>query len=340
MSKPKVSMSEMRERLLAAKNGGGNGGGAKTRGPDSFLAFWNIPERQALGLRFLPDADESNPFFWRERDMINIPFEGVKGLHTDKVTVTVPCNEMWDKVNTCPILKVVRTWWDDKDTEELARTYWKKKSYLLQCLIAPNSVEVKDDQAPENPIRRVLVTKQVFSKIESILLDPDLVDSPTDYENGLDFRIIKTKNSGGFNSYDESKFAMKTRPLSEEEMAAIEKYGTFNLNDFMPKRPTAADLVAIEEMFEASLRGEAYDPERWAEFYRPAGVSKPNSTAGAAPAATPAQEKVTPKAEPKVEAKAPVAETPAPAAEDAPEDVPTTPAGHSDLLARLRAQRG
>lgn len=329
------SIEEIRAMLLAKKEGNGGGNGAQ-RGPDSFLAFWNIPERQALNLRFLPDADTENPFFWRERDMINIPFTGVKGVHTDKVTVSVPCNEMWDKVNTCPVLKEVRTWWNsgDKELEEMARVYWKKKSYLLQCLIAPNSVEVKDDQAPENPIRRVLVTKQLFAKIESIMLDPDLVDMPTDYTNGLDFRVVKSKNSGGFNSYDESKFAMKPRELNADEMAAIEKYGLFNLNDFMPKRPSEDELAAIAEMFEASLKGEAYDPDRWAQFYRPAGVSKPgngNSNTGSAPA---------------TEAKPTPAQTPAPAstpaveAQEPAQEAKSAPADQNALLARLRAQRG
>lgn len=329
------TIEEIRALLLQKKEGNG-GGGKQNNGPDSFLAFWNIPERQALNLRFLPDADSENPFgFWRERDMINIPFNGVKGVHTDKVTVSVPCNEMWDKINTCPVLKEVRTWWNsgDKELEELARVYWKKKSYLLQCLIAPNSVDVKDDQAPENPIRRILVTKQLFAKIESIMLDPDLVDMPTDYTNGLDFRVVKSKNSGGFNSYDESKFAMKARPLSDEEMEAINKYGLFNLNDFMPKRPSADELQAIEDMFAASLKGEAYDPERFAQFYRPAGVQKPNS--GSAPANTPAAS-----APSKPAASTPAAQEDEPAATPAAqEEAKAGPADQNALLARLRAQR-
>jgi hypothetical protein len=32
------------------------------------------------------------------------------------------------------------------------------------------------------------------------------------------------------------------------------------------------------EMFRASLNGEQYDPERWAAYYRPEGVSKPTTS--------------------------------------------------------------
>jgi hypothetical protein len=40
----------------------------------------------------------------------------------------------------------------------------------------------------------------------------------------------------------------------------------------MPKKPTAEQLNAIFEMFEASLEGELYDPEKWAKYYRPWGL--------------------------------------------------------------------
>lgn len=248
--------------------------------PDAFLAFWNIPENQDLNLRFLPDADPNNPYFWREREMINLEFNGVKGVHTDKVRLQVPCNEMWVP-NSCPILTEVRQWYKhaketgNEDLSKEASKYWKKKSYLFQCLIAPGSVEVKDDNPPENPVRRVLVNKDLFEKIKSILMNPDVAELPTDFEHGRDFRVIKAKNAGGYNNYDASQFKFSERPLNEDERAAIEQYGLFDLSEFMPKQPTAEELVAIREMFEASTNGEAYDPARWAAYYRPAGVQKP-----------------------------------------------------------------
>lgn len=251
--------------------------------PDAFLAFWNIPENQDLNLRFLQDGDSSNPYFWREREMINLEFKGVKGVHGDTVKLQVPCNEMWVP-NSCPILTEIRQWYkvaketNDDDLTKQASKYWKKKSYLFQCMIAPGSVEVKDDNAPENPIRRVLVNKDLFEKIKSILMNPDVADLPTDFEHGRDFRVIKAKNAGGYNNYDASQFKFSERPLNQDERAAIEQYGLFDLSEFMPKQPTPEELVAIREMFEASVNGEAYDPSRWAAFYRPAGVQKPATT--------------------------------------------------------------
>lgn len=275
-----ASLNEIRARLLAeqqksedAKNGVFN-----SSQPDAFLPFWNIPDGKPLNLRLLPDGDDSNDFFWREREMINLVFRGIKGQNSDTVKLVVPCNEMFTKQkDSCPVLREVRTWYaagDDELTKK-ANQYWKKKSYLFQNFVAPNSVAVENDNAPVNPIRRILVNKQIFTRIKSILLNPSIEHLPTDFEHGRDLMIVKSKNSGGFASYDETQWSMAERPLSDVERAAIAEHGLFNLSEFMPKQPNEEELNAIREMFEASVNGEAYDPARWAKFYRPAGVQKP-----------------------------------------------------------------
>lgn len=270
--------------------------------PDAFLAFWNIPENDPLNLRFLDDADQNNPYFWREREMITLTFKGIVGVHSDPVKVTVPCNEMWVE-KSCPVLKQLREWYkvandtNDDELKKLAGSYWKKKTYLFQCFVAPDSAVVKDDNAPENPIRRVLVNKNVFDKVKSILLNRSVTELPTHPQRGRDFSVVKTKNGGGFNTYDMSQWAMTERPLTTEEQAAIDTYGLWNLEDFMPKKPTPEELKAIEEMFEASVDGKAYDPSRWAFAYRPAGVQKPvEGSAPSTPAPAQQNEAVAPAA--------------------------------------------
>lgn len=256
--------------------------------PNAFLAHWNIPDNVPLNLRFLPDGDTQNEYFWRERDMINLTFNGIKGKDTRPTKVVVPCNEMWGGLNSCPILRVVREWYKEKNPvlEQQAQRYWKKKSYILQCIIGPGSCDVKDDVPPENPIRRVILNKTLFNKVKSILMNPKVEHLPVDYVHGRDFGIIKSQNGGGFAEYDQSTWDMFERSLNEHEAAAIEKYGLFDLGEFIPKQPNDRELQAIEEMFEASINGEAYDPERWAEFYRPQGVQKPNTQSEGSTSAT------------------------------------------------------
>lgn len=345
-----LSLAEIRAKIQAEEErkkqiqDGTYTGGVNSE-PSAFLAHWNIKEGASLNLRFLPDGDNTNEVFWRERVMIKLPFKGIAGVSNDMVFVSVPCNEMFEgqPINSCPIRKEVREWYalmktdpstKTKDFEDQASKYWGSKQYLLQCLIAPNSTPVLNDNAPENPIRRVLLSKGLFNKVRGILMNPDVEELPTSYEKGRDFRIFKSKNSGGFASYDESQFAMSERPLTQEERDAIEKYGLENLGDFIPKQPTAEELEIIAEMFAASVNGEPYDPARWAEFYRPAGVARPTTTT-ARPVTPAAQVTPAPQAAPvqSVVQEAPVQHEAAPAA-STPEV--KTKSDTRDLLARLQ----
>lgn len=262
-----ATLAEIRARLQAQDNrGSGNGSGG---GMDkSIYAHWNIEDNQSCLLRFLPDADPKNTFFWVERAMIRLPFSGVKGGENKNIIVQVPCMEMWGE--TCPVLTEVRPWYKDKSLEPMASKYWKKRSYLMQGFVRENPME--KDETPENPIRRFVFTPQLFGVIKAALLDPELEEMPTHYERGLDFRVSKTKK-GEWGDYTTSKWARKESSLTQLEREAIEKFGLFNLNDFMPKKPTDVEVKVIKEMFEASVDGQPFDMERWGQYFKPSGMA-------------------------------------------------------------------
>jgi hypothetical protein len=165
----------------------------------------------------------------------------------------------------------------------MGRKYWKKRSYIFQGFVVEDPI--KEDKTPENPIRRFIIGPQIYQIIRSALMDPELDELPTDYLKGLDFRIAKT-SKGGFADYSTSKWSRRERALSDVEKAAIDSHGLFNLNDFLPKKPTDVELKVMKEMFEASVDGEAYDMERWGQYFKPAGMSQatgdPNRPAAAA----------------------------------------------------------
>ena len=263
-----ASLAEIRARLQAAEQ---RQGGQSTGGDNSIYPHWNMEEGQSATLRFLPDANSKNTFFWIERAMIRLPFAGIKGeMDSKQVMVQVPCVEMWGEA--CPVLAEVRTWFKDKSLEDMGRKYWKKRSYIFQGFVRENPLA--DDKTPENPIRRFIIGPQIFTTIKGALMDPELEELPTDYLRGLDFRITKG-SKGGFADYNGSKWARKESALSESEQAAIEKYGLFDLSTFLPKKPTDVELKVIKEMFEASVDGQPYDTERWGQYFRPAGVQAP-----------------------------------------------------------------
>jgi hypothetical protein len=300
-----TSLAEIRAKLQAQETRGQ--GGSQQQGDNAIYAHWNIPEGTSARIRFLPDANPKNDFFWAERLMINLTFAGVKGQADSKpVTVQVPCVEMYGEA--CPVLAEVRTWFKDPSLEEMGRKYWKKKSYLFQGFVHENPLA--DDKTPENPIRRFIISPQIFNLVKSALLDPELENLPTDYQGGLDFTVSKT-SKGGYADYSTSKWSRKESALTAEEAEAIEKHGLYNLGEFLPKKPSDVELKVIKEMFEASVDGQAYDSERWGAYYRPRGVSAPAGGTTAAPA---------PQAVPQA---APVATAAPVVAED--EDLPFTP---------------
>lgn len=276
-----ATLAEIRARLQASENRASN---AQGNGDNAIYPHWNIAEGTSAKVRFLPDADTKNTFFWIERAMIKLPFAGIKGQVDSKpVVVQVPCVEMWG--DSCPILAEVRTWFKDPKLEDMGRKYWKKKSYLFQGFVHDNPLT--DDKSPENPIRRFIISPQIFNLIKAALMDPELENLPTDYDAGLDFTITKT-SKGGYADYSTSKWARKETALSAAEHEAIEKFGLYNLADFLPKRPTEVELKVIKEMFEASVDGEPYDPDRWSNYYKPLGFQgeKSSNSTVTAPAAS------------------------------------------------------
>ena len=327
-----ASLAEIRARLAAAES---NKGGQTTGGDNAIYPHWNMEEGHSATLRFLPDGDSKNTFFWVERAMIKLPFAGVKGeMESKQVQVSVPCVEMWGEA--CPILAEVRTWFKDKSLEDMGRKYWKKRSYIMQGFVRENPLA--DDKTPENPIRRFVIGPQIFTLIKSALMDPELEELPTDLLRGLDFRITKT-SKGGYADYNTSKWSRKESALTEAEQAALQAHGLFNLNEFLPKKPNDVELRVIKEMFEASVDGQPYDTERWGQYYRPAGVAAPSGSStneDAAPrAAAPAAVKAAP---------APAAEPAAweddePAVAAAPVAKPAGTQKAEDILAMIRSRQ-
>lgn len=283
-----ASLADIRARLTAQENKQ-QGKEARQVGDSAIYQHWNIPEGSTATVRFLPDADTANSFFWIERQIIKLPFQGIKGVDSKQVEVQVPCVEMWGE--NCPILAEVRPWYKDDSLKDMANRYWKKRSYLFQGFVRNNPIA--DDRAPENPIRRFVISTQIFNVIKQSLMDPEMESLPTDYDSGLDFRIIKA-SKGQYADYSTSSWARKESSLTDVELDAIEKYGLFNLRDFLPKKPSEAELRIIKEMFEASVEGQPYDPERWAAYYKPWGLDTGPVAVSATSVSSPAQATASP----------------------------------------------
>lgn len=269
-----ATMLEIQARLNADKNkkekqqNGISGDGASYQ-------FWNIPEGKEATVRFLPDKDEDNVFFWVEKQTIRMPFEGVNGGEnsTDKqVSVTVPCVDMFGMA--CPIMAETRPWWNDEAKKDLARLYYKKRSWIFQGFVVNSPIE--EQNVPENPIRIFVINKSIYEIVERSLANPEFEMNPTDMVAGRDFKIAKTKK-GDYANYGTSSWSFKTRALTEKELLGIDQYGLFNLKDRLGRVPDSDELEAIKAMFHDSLAGNPFDMASYGKWYRPYGIGREDS---------------------------------------------------------------
>lgn len=321
-----TTLAKIRERLQEqeAKRSKATSGVKKDNG---IYPHWDIPTNQTAVLRFLPDGDSKNDFFWVERQIINLPFPGIKGQAESKpVTVKVPCIEMWDPKASCPILAEVRPWFKDASLHDLGKKYWKKRSYILQGFVRKNPLE--GDETPENPIRRFVMSPSIFGMIKAAVMDPELEELPTDYIRGLDFQVTKTTKGGQYADYSTSKWSRKETALTEEELEAVEKFGLFNLSDFLPKKPTEEELKVMKEMFDASVNGELYDMQKWGQYFKPFGASVQTATNDDDDVVETTEAKV----EAKVEIKAEVKEEP----KDEPKETAKAGSRAQEILAAIK----
>lgn len=321
-----ANINDIRARLQkAAQNSSGQSSGM---GGDQLYKHWDMDFDDRIEVRFLPDGNPDNTYFWQEKQVINLTFPGVKGdpnFNNGKdILLKVPCVEMYNDGRRCPVMAEV-TGWFDTEMDELARKYWKKRSYLMQGLVLQDPIGEKNP--PENPLRTFVINGQIFKQIKEGLLDPEMTNNPVDYDSGTNFIIKKAKN-GKWASYDTSGWARNESALGQDQIDAIEANGgLLNLGEKLPKIPSDEDLLIIKEMFEASVNGEEYDPVKWGKHFAPYGLKTDAPKVDAEQKAV-VPEKPAVKAEAKVESKVETPAEPAPAAAPA-SDV-------NDILAKIR----
>jgi hypothetical protein len=318
-----ASLADIRAKLAQQENKQQKSSGSSD---NAIYPHWNMGEGTTATIRFLPDGNAQNEFFWVERQIIKLQFNGVKGdSNAKQVTVQVPCMEMYGE--SCPILAEVRPWYKDESLKEMANKYWKKRSYLFQGFVRQNPMG--DDTTPANPVRRFIISPQLIPIIKTGLMDPEMEELPTHFTRGLDFVVRKT-SKGGYADYSTSNWARKETALTEAEQAAIEAHGLFNLSDFLPKKPTQAEVAIMKEMFEASVDGLPYDNEKWGSYFRPYGLEAPSGSSSTAPASIPTS------------ASTATTDDDIPFEPDEPVKVSATVSSDKaqDILAKIRARQG
>lgn len=216
---------------------------------NNYYPFWQMKEGEHAVVRFLPDANEENPFrFFVEKRMHNLVINGEKK--------NVPCMTMYGE--DCPICNVSKKFYDKQD-KDMGKAYWRKRQYLTQAIIVKDPLP-KDDTTNENYEGKVCCIAlgfQLYSIIKDATLSGELGEAGSPgfhmFEKGIDF-VIKKSKQGDYSTYAlGSKFMRNTRDLTDDEIALA----TSQMIDLSTLLPRAHTIESINEDLAAALGSNA-----------------------------------------------------------------------------------
>jgi hypothetical protein len=214
--------------------------------PNNYFPFWRMKDGESATVRFLPDANQDNPFgFMVEKLMHTLEINGENK--------SVACLKMYEE--DCPICKVSSEYYK-KDDKDNGKKYWRKKQYITQALIKEDPLDADDTtgETHEGKVRFLTLGYQIYNVIKEAFESGELDEVPFAYKGGCDF-IIKKSKQGEYSTYAVgSKFARKSSDLSEEELANVED-NLGDLSDLLPKNP---GLEKVQGMLEAALTGSSF----------------------------------------------------------------------------------
>ena len=280
-----LNLSEM--RAIMAQNGSGQS--FKTTGNNDIFKFGDLKVGDEIKIRFLPDGDTGNTWFWRERNTRSLKFTSLllpNGTTMVKDTyVSVPAFNLKSNEDTKDDLppeylykstddviqqKIKGLWIDgDKTSQALYNRFGKKVSYIFQGFVHAPGYETK--------IYRFIINKDLYNLIHTFLDDDEISEVPCDYEQGRDFILKVSEKNAVINGSNvkvkdyvtNSKWSSRITPLSEEEKRYIDEHGLYDLKKFLPKRPSSEQEEVMLQMYNASYDGNPYDIKNWASTFRP-----------------------------------------------------------------------
>lgn len=211
---------------------------------DKFYPFFKMDMDTSARFRFVPDRDEENPLgFIVPNQYHQLLINGKKK--------SVACLKMYGE--SCPCCERSSQYYNEGN-ESLGKSFWRKIDYIAQGVIisSPFDYPIKAD---ENPVRLISMSPKLYKIIETKIVKGDMDEMPTDFQNGYDFVINKTKQ-GEYADYSTSDFARKSTPISDDNLARIDLY------DLKNYRYAKVAREQMEAMIEAFLTGKNYDNEK------------------------------------------------------------------------------
>jgi hypothetical protein len=235
-----MSLSLEQLRSAFKKDTKTEGGGNQ----NNYFPFHKMQMGESATVRFLPDADKSNPMgFLVEKRSHKLKING-----QDR---TIPCLTTYG--DECPICKVSAAYYkaDDKTN---GKKYWRKLQYTAQVLVVDSPIAPEaGEQAANGQVKLMTINPQLYKVIKEAFESGDLENIPYQYDVGTNF-IIKKDQQGEYASYIMSKFAKRETALDDDTIVFVEA-AIKELSTTLPRKPERAE---IEAMLEAEMTGSEY----------------------------------------------------------------------------------
>lgn len=240
----------------------------------AFVKVTKMRTGTTMSMRFTPNKEILNPDtpwgFWLPEAIINLKFAhheddskvvrlnvSVKSnyAHGTKCITVAPASEMFEAAKK---LEKQGKLAEAESLKSIARVHYTQTKQLMQGFLisAPGYAE---DSVPENPIRKFRMGPQPFARISSAInpstpeeQEKALKTIPTHFKYGYNFLLVK-KQGPQFPHYNDSDWAREPSALTDAQLAALEKFGPWNLRDDLPKMPTDEDYALIRKIIDQSV---------------------------------------------------------------------------------------
>lgn len=276
-----ATLAELRARVNNAQKTSNNFDNS------TIFQFSSLKAGDEIRIRFIPDADATNDWFWRIRSTRKIPFNSIRlangTIVNNRCRVSVPAfnlkkgdtnidnlSDEYLYLSSDDVIqnKIKGFWGETKESKDLYYRYAKKDTYVYQGFIRTPGYETK--------LYRFLINKQLHEKIYSFMNDSEIDCIPSDPNHGRDFILRVSEKSAPIDGvttiikdYNNSKWSNNESPLTEQEVAWLSENNPWVLSNFISKRPSVEQEEVMIELFEASYNDQPYDVERWLNIFKP-----------------------------------------------------------------------
>ena len=226
---------KLREKLIKQEQRKEHGGS-----DPRFLNYFNLDFGQQMTIRVLPDGGTSDEL-WLEYSQHgpNLDSQDVENISCAKTS----------SGERCPACSYSYSFHKEGMKDDAKK--WRAKDVnIAQCIVVESPIEIS--QSPDgNSVKLIYLPYGMKEAMKEAIINQTITD-PT----ACDFVIKKTKNQGGFASYDKSYFKTKESDLPESFLATIEA-GTSYLYDLKAQLPEPATAEQVGVWLEKAIELEA-----------------------------------------------------------------------------------